>query len=98
MRVLFVAEAAAEARDAKRWYEAQLSGLGLAFARALEAAVDSAKRNPLAFPAVDSGCRRLLLRRFPYSLVYRADETTLLVVAVFHHKRKPAPASKRIGR
>ena len=97
MRVLFRPEARAEAVDARTWYETQVPGLGLEFARALEAAVQSAARMPLTFPVIDGDCRRVLLRRFPFSLIYRADATTLLVVAVFHHRRKPGAWSARVG-
>ena len=33
--------------------------------------------------------RRILLPKFPYSVHFRFDETTLTVLAVFHHRRDP---------
>jgi hypothetical protein len=48
-RVLFEPEASAELEEAARWYEAQRSGLGLAFL----AAVDGAVEHLAAWP--DSG-------------------------------------------
>lgn len=95
MRVLFRPEARAELLDAQAWYEAHAVGLGLEFARAFEAALQSACRNPDGFAEVEEGCRRVVLRRFPYSLYYRAASGTLWVLAVFHHRRPP---SARQGR
>ena len=46
MRILFRPEARAEVLEAQAWYESRAAGLGLEFARALEAAVATASRNP----------------------------------------------------
>lgn len=98
MRILFRPQARAEALEAQAWYESRATGLGLEFARALDAAVAAAVRDPETFPAIGSNCRRVLLRRFPYSMVYRVREDAFLVVAVFHHRRNPSRHSHRIGR
>lgn len=97
MRVLFRPEAKVEALEAKAWYESHVPGLGFEFARALEASVQSAARMPLAFPGIGGDCRRVLMRRFPFSVVYRPDAKNILVVAVFHHSREPGSWSGRIG-
>ena len=89
MRVAFRPEARAEALEAKAWYEHQAPGLGLEFARAVEASISSAVRTPEAYPVIEGDCRRALLRRLPYSVIFRPGNNGLLVVAVFHHKREP---------
>jgi toxin ParE1/3/4 len=95
MRVLFRPEARAELFDAEAWYEARASGLGLEFTRAFEAALQAACRHPAGFAEVEEGCRRVVLRRFPYSPYYQVTGEQLLVMAVFHHRRPP---SARHGR
>lgn len=97
MRALFRLQARIEALEAQAWYESRAAGLGLEFARAIDAAVASAVRNPEAYSLVASSCRRVLLRRFPFSLVYRVRGDELLVVAVFHHRRDPTVLAKRAG-
>jgi len=97
MRVAFRPEARVEALEAKAWYEVHAPGLGHEFARALEAAVQSAARMPLAFPSIEGECRRVLMRRFPFSVIYRHDSKSLLVVAVFHHRREPRSWTGRVG-
>lgn len=86
MRVAFRPEAQIEALAAKTWYEQQSAGLGLEFARALDAAIASAIRTPEAHPQTVAECRRVLLRRFPYSVIFRPSDSELLIVAVFHHR------------
>ncbi len=46
MRILFRPEARTEVLEAQTWYESRAAGLGLEFARAVEAALASAVRNP----------------------------------------------------
>ena len=98
MRVLFRPQARAEVLEAQTWYESRAVGLGLEFARVVDAAVSSAARNPEAFAYVAGTCRRVLLRKFPFSLVFRVRENELLVLAVFHHRRNPSELTQRTGR
>jgi len=96
MEVIFRPEAEAELLEAKAWYEARSPGLGFEFGRAVEVAVESALRMPLAYPKIESEFRHIILRRFPYSIVYRFSELEFVVVSCFHHKRKPDSWRKSI--
>ena len=98
MRILFRPEARAEVLEAQTWYESRAVGLGLEFARAVDAAIAYAARNPEVFAYVTGSCRRVLLRKFPFSLIFRVRGTELLVIAVFHHRRNPAQLTQRTGR
>lgn len=89
MRIVFSPEARREAIRARRWYEDRARGLGLEFARALEASIEAVARSPGAYPIATGECRRILMRRFPFSIVFRARKDELLILAVFHHSRKP---------
>jgi toxin ParE1/3/4 len=79
-------------------YEAERLGLGAEFVSEVERAV----RRIAFFPQHGSpylgGTRRVVLRRFPYSIVYLADQGDLLVVAVAHHRRKPGYWRTRLSR
>jgi plasmid stabilization system protein ParE len=98
MRVLFRPEARGDVVDARDWYERQSSGLGAEFVRALEAAVAVAQRSPEAFPSIGADFRRVLLRRFPYSLVYQMHGDVLVVLACFHQRRDPRSLGERLKR
>jgi plasmid stabilization system protein ParE len=83
-RFVFRLEARDELLEAQDWYERRAAGLGTAFARTVEAAVESLQRAPRQYPVVHRDIRRVLLRRFPYAIFYRADEDEIIVLAVFH--------------
>jgi plasmid stabilization system protein ParE len=97
VHIRFRPEARTEVLEAQAWYESRATGLGLEFARAVEAALASAVRNPDAFSLVTGSCRRTLLRKFPFSLIYRVRGDEFLVVAVFHHRRDQSKLGRRAG-
>jgi toxin ParE1/3/4 len=84
-------QARRELLAAQDWYERRAEGLGREFAHAVDAAVTLAARHPLAHPRVDARARRVLVRRFPYSVIYDVADDRLTVLAVFHHRRLPWP-------
>lgn len=90
MELVFRPEALKEVLDAQRWYEDRAAGLGLEFARADDVAIERIWRTPTAYASLDSQHRHLMLRKFPYSIVYHATGTEVVVVSCFHHRRKPA--------
>ena len=71
------------------WYEERSVGLGFEFARAVDAAVSRLVRMPLAFSRIEGEFRHVITRKFPYSIIYHISDTEIVVVSVFHHKRKP---------
>jgi plasmid stabilization system protein ParE len=81
--------AEAELEAAARFYESRLAGLGEAF---LDEVGECFKR---AHHSQESGApcygrfRRLLVRRFPYAVVYEVLPHGVLIVAVAHQRRKP---------
>jgi len=90
MLLVFRPEAQEEILAAQAWYEERSSGLGLEFARALDVAVERIRRTPTAFASLEAQYRHLMLRRFPYSIVYHATGAEIVVVSCFHHRRKPS--------
>ena len=89
MRVLYRPEAEVEMVAARDWYEARSIGLGLEFVRCVDAAIASAQRTPDSFLQLVAPFRRVLLRRFPYSLIYTIESDALVVIACYHHRRAP---------
>jgi len=55
--------------------------------RALDAALQSVKRNPLAYQTIYKETRRVLIRKFPYAVFYIAEENRIVVIACSHQKR-----------
>jgi toxin ParE1/3/4 len=88
--VLFHLEARKETRLAVAYYEEQRENLGREFRIELEAAVQRLRQTPQAYPDHDSqGTRKLVLRRFPFTLFVVELESSTWVAAVAHHKRRP---------
>jgi toxin ParE1/3/4 len=87
--VPFLPAAREEFLAAAHHYDTAAPGLGHDFIAAVERAV----ARIAAFPEHGSphlmGTRRVVLRRFPFSVVYLLEPEAVLVVAVAHHSRRP---------
>ena len=75
--------------DASLWYEAQREGLGIQFLEELDYVMNRIESNPHQFPEIQSGVRRGLLHRFPYSVYIVLLEERIEVIAVLHLHRHP---------
>ena len=95
MRVSFRLAARRDVLATRRWYDAQAPGLGAAFAKAIQDAVERLTTFPESAPAVAGKNRRLLLARFPYALYYQFDGAAISVVACLHMHRNPDVARSR---
>jgi len=72
-----------------RWYEKQRHGLGGEFYDAVVRTIAQIIEQPEIGTAVDESTRRILVRRFPYQVVYHLTPTDITIVAVAHSKRRP---------
>jgi len=70
--------------------------LAFDFAGSVQESFDRIAENPEAFQVVFRNVRRAVLRRFPYSILYRIQKDRLEVIAVFHSRRMPEEWQKRI--
>lgn len=83
-----------ELRGVIVWYERKQPGLGGEFFAEVEHTVELIRRHPglgtsVPCVAAEHGTRRLPLRRFPYTVIYREVETEIQIVAFAHERRKP---------
>lgn len=88
-----VLSSAAE-RDVKRALDYYLKDAGADvaddFIDRLEAKLDQIKKNPEWYRVVAKGLRSVELDRFPYSIVYRIiDKSLIRVTTIRHHKQHP---------
>jgi toxin ParE1/3/4 len=88
-RVIFRPQAEAEALEARDWYEAHLPGLGADFTRDVERAIGMISGSPSVFARVHRDVRRVMLKRFPYAIYFRALRDEVLILAVMHGRRHP---------
>ncbi|HEY9853756.1 MAG TPA: type II toxin-antitoxin system RelE/ParE family toxin [Leptolyngbyaceae cyanobacterium] len=95
-QVVFHPLANEELANAVTYYEEQRQGLGLEYLEEVEHAVNFLRRYPEAGLDVQGSVRRLILPKFPYSLLYRILEgEEIRILAVAHHKRRPQYWSDR---
>jgi len=89
--------AEADLAGARDWYRNIRPGLDDALLLCVEQTINRILDNPNAFPVVRHDARRALVRRFPYSVVFRVRGNRVEVVAVFHGRKDPIRLRDRIG-
>jgi len=91
--------ASAELEAAVRWYERRRRGLGAEFFDAVADMVAMIAERPdvgTPIPGMSS-TRRVLVRRFPYQVVYHLTPTEITITAIAHLKRRPQYWKDRVS-
>jgi plasmid stabilization system protein ParE len=83
-------EAQAEFDEAFDYYEGKQAGLGVAFVGRVQDVFDRISANPLMHAVVLADIRKAVVARFPYCIFYRAEQSRVEVIAVFHTRRDPS--------
>jgi plasmid stabilization system protein ParE len=89
LRVVVHPDAERELQAAADWYESQQAGLGVRFLTQVDQAVADIRERPTAWAGATQGCRRRLVRRFPYGLIYRVHPDRIHLLAVMHLHQAP---------
>ncbi|MCF6268918.1 MAG: type II toxin-antitoxin system RelE/ParE family toxin [Melioribacteraceae bacterium] len=88
-KVKFAKEATNEFLEAVEWYELKAKGLGIKLTDEIESTIERIKLNFDLYPNVVENIRKIQVTRFPYSLFYIIENSTLVILRIFHNKRKP---------
>ena len=94
-QVPFHAEAEAEFLSALSQYSAIEHELGAGFYEEMEVILQRVATFPEHGSPHKRGTRRVLMKRFPFSVIYLHERSTI-VVAVAHHRRRPGYWLKRL--
>ena len=83
--------AEAEHLETVAWYESRRAGLGARYLAEFEQVLKQVCANPYRHP-IDRrpDVRRARMRRFPFTILYREVGGHVEVLAVAHHRRRPA--------
>ena len=96
-KVDFVAAAREEFLAEVAYYNKTQTGLGTRFSEAIEKAAALA----LVFPDVgspsSSGTWRVVIKDFPFSLIYKPSAGGIVISAVAHQSRRPGYWRERVG-
>jgi len=87
--VVLLRAAQADLRRAARFYEEESTGLGVDFLAEVGHAFTYLEENPNLGAPLRRGARKLLVRRFPYLIIYRSEAEHVLVLAIGHQRRHP---------
>lgn len=95
-------DAALELEAAAIWYEKEQKGLGARLINAFENVVQLMKEptppwTPVQGRAKPLGAKKLVLHRFPFSVIAIELDQTITIVAFVHQSRKPGYWLKRMG-
>ena len=82
-------EAEEDLRDAYRWYDEHVPGLGLRFLASVEQTLGRIEHSPQLYAEVHEGVRRALISTFPYGVYYINEDGRSIVIAVVHSSRHP---------
>jgi plasmid stabilization system protein ParE len=83
-------EARAEFDEAIDWYEARQTGLGVDFVARVRDVLRRIAAQPRLHAAVYQDVRKAVLSRFPYIVLYREEQSEVVVISVFHTSRDPS--------
>jgi hypothetical protein len=96
IKVRFLPAAEIELLKEVTYYSKARTGTGVRFQAAIEAAVSRAATHPLGGAPSFKETRSVLVKGFPFSVVYRPSEQELLVVAIAPHRKRPQYWASRI--
>ncbi len=94
--VRFHPEAENEFNESVIWYKHQNKGLEFEFIRCIDDAIEKVKRDPELYPIVHKTFRKIVVKRFPFIILYEFDEVEIRILGVFHSRRNPKRYQRRI--
>lgn len=96
MIIKILEPALAELVAAAAYYENHEKDLGTEFLAEYEKCLGRLQRLPYAWHPVSKNCRRTLLKRFPYGVIFHVDGAIILILAIMHLHREPDYWHERI--
>ena len=97
MIVRFHPDAEIEFFEAALWYSNQMENLDEEFVDAVDRGIERIQSNPRQFPIIFDNFRKLVIKKFPFVIIYTEEDQEILVLAVFHTSKNPKTWNKRIS-
>jgi len=88
-KIEFHPEAQLELENARQWYRQRNLIAARAFVTEVLRAVKNIAASPKAWPRTRANERRFVLKRFPYSIIYRIRENKIFITAIAHQRQLP---------
>ena len=87
--VVLAPNAEQDIADAFLWYRERNELAADGFRAEVFDAIERIGDSPLSRPADEEGNRHRVLKRFPYSVFYEVLGSTVMILAIAHHRRRP---------
>ncbi len=97
MKLRFAKIATHEYKMARSYYRSVNDSTESAFVRDVELTLRRIQQFPLAGFEIETGIRRRIVMRFPYSIIYAALQSDLYILGVFDQRQQPIHWSERLG-
>lgn len=97
MKAGFHPAATEEFIETVAYYDGEVPGLGNGLIVEVERIIEILRDQPKIGQRIEKNFRRVLLARFPYSLIYSIEPEQILVVAVAHQHRRPGYWQERVA-
>lgn len=82
-----------EITDAVQWYRNKSPAAAELFTLIVFDSIETISHSPLSWAKIsDKGLRKFVLPRYPYSLFFTVQGSTVNIMAVAHHRRAPPKA------
>ena len=88
-KVVFHRLAERELEDSAQYYNLECYGLGISFLEEVERCLHAISEHPEVGQEIRKDIRRLVLRKFPFSLLYSVAGGQVRILAVMHNRRRP---------
>jgi plasmid stabilization system protein ParE len=87
-----------EFRDATEWYRDKSEMAADNFTKAINESLDTIEKQPDRFRKTYKNFRDILLKKYPYTIIYLVDEEHKLIIisSIFHQKRNPKTKYKNL--
>lgn len=83
--------------ESKNFYDSKVEGLGTQLLEEMDRAFKLIEEDPASWLSYDKNLYRFVLKRFPFSVIYRIRKDRIEIIAFMHHHRKPLYWKKRIS-
>lgn len=88
-KIFFRPEAENDIENASKWYEEQRDKLGIEFLNEVEKTYKKIVNNPKIYPIIHKSLHRAIINRFPFSIFYKVEKQSIVIIAVMHGSRHP---------
>lgn len=89
MQLILTNRAIDDINNAKKWYNEQQVNLGYKFAEYIFKSFETIINNPSGFPSKYKFTREMVIRKFPYIIIYSIEEKGIVILRVFPGRTSP---------